>query len=69
MNLLLLRNSTTEAGYLTSAPLASLRGETRIQRIAEFTHVNLDVPVLGLPQGNWVHVTRSCSPQSSAALR
>jgi dipeptidase E len=32
-------------------------GETRDQRLAEFTALKPDMPVLGLPEGNWVHVS------------
>ncbi|QUN27017.1 dipeptidase PepE [Cupriavidus sp. KK10] len=33
------------------------RGETRDQRLAEFTVLQPDMPVLGLPEGNWVRVS------------
>ena len=42
--------------HYTNALPAGVRGETRNQRIAEFTRVNPRVPVLGLPEGNWVRV-------------
>jgi dipeptidase E len=42
--------------HYTNALPAGLRGETRNQRIAEFTRVNPSMPVLGLPEGNWVRV-------------
>ncbi|NOV26391.1 dipeptidase PepE [Cupriavidus necator] len=32
------------------------RGETRDQRLAEFTVLQPQMPVLGLPEGNWVRV-------------
>ncbi|CAG2133404.1 dipeptidase PepE [Cupriavidus numazuensis] len=32
------------------------RGETRDQRLAEFTTLHPETPVLGLPEGNWVRV-------------
>ncbi|WP_354684816.1 dipeptidase PepE [Cupriavidus necator] len=33
------------------------RGETRDQRLAEFTTLKPEVPVLGLPEGNWVRIS------------
>ena len=33
-----------------------MRGETRNQRLAEFACVKPEVPVLGLPEGNWLRV-------------
>ncbi|MNN74389.1 Peptidase E [compost metagenome] len=33
------------------------RGETRDQRLAEFTVLQPRMPVLGLPEGNWVRVS------------
>jgi dipeptidase E len=42
--------------HYTNALPEGVRGETRNQRIAEFTRVNPEVPVLGLPEGNWVRV-------------
>lgn len=43
--------------HYTNALPAGVRGETRNQRIAEFTRLNPAVPVLGLPEGNWLQVT------------
>jgi dipeptidase E len=43
--------------HYTNALPVGVRGETRNQRIAEFTRVQPDVPVLGLPEGNWVRVS------------
>ena len=33
------------------------RGETRDQRLAEFTVLQPEMPVLGLPEGNWLRVS------------
>ncbi|MFJ4289638.1 dipeptidase PepE [Cupriavidus sp. NPDC089707] len=37
--------------------LPGFRGETRDQRLAEFTVLQPRMPVLGLPEGNWVRVS------------
>ena len=42
--------------HYTNAVPAGVRGETRNQRIAEFMHVKPQLPVLGLPEGNWLQV-------------
>lgn len=42
--------------HYTNALPDGVRGETRNQRIAEFNILNPGVPVLGLPEGNWVRV-------------
>jgi dipeptidase E len=42
--------------HYTNALPSGLRGETRNQRLAEFNRVNPDVPVLGMPEGDWVQV-------------
>lgn len=47
--------------HYTNALPAGVRGETRIQRISEFTRLSPDVPVLGLPEGNWVRVNGSAA--------
>jgi dipeptidase E len=42
--------------YLNFAP-PNFRGETRDQRLAEFTALNPRMPVLGLPEGDYVRVS------------
>jgi len=42
--------------YLNVA-LPGHHGETRDQRLAEFARVNPEVPVLGLPEGDWLRVS------------
>lgn len=37
--------------------VAGFRGETRDQRLAEFTVLSPEMPVLGLPEGDWVRVS------------
>ncbi len=47
--------------HYTNALPTGIRGETRDQRIAEFTRVDPNVRVLGLPEGNWVRVRGSAT--------
>lgn len=47
--------------HYSNALPTGIRGETRDQRIAEFTRVDPNVPVLGLPEGNWVRVRGSAT--------
>jgi len=42
--------------HYTNALPAGIRGESRNQRLAEFTRLRPDVPVLGLPEGNWLRI-------------
>jgi dipeptidase E len=55
--------------HYTDALPAGVRGESRNQRLAEFTRLQPDVPVLGLPEGNWLEVTDKdfmlCGPHPS----
>lgn len=37
--------------------IEGFRGETRDQRLTEFTTLSPDTPVLGLPEGDWVRVS------------
>lgn len=37
--------------------IEGFRGETRDQRLSEFTALSPDTPVLGLPEGDWVRVS------------
>jgi dipeptidase E len=42
--------------HYTNAHPPGHRGETRDQRLAEFAAVNPDLPVMGLPEGDWIRV-------------
>jgi dipeptidase E len=42
--------------HYTNALPEGIKGESRDQRLAEFTRLWPQVPVLGLPEGNWVRV-------------
>ncbi|HSW17511.1 MAG TPA: dipeptidase PepE [Ramlibacter sp.] len=43
--------------HYTNALPPGIRGETRNQRLAEFTRVRPEMPVLGLPEGNWLRIS------------
>jgi dipeptidase E len=43
--------------HYTNASPPGHRGETRDQRLAEFLVLNPDVPVLALPEGDWLRVS------------
>ena len=43
--------------HYTNAALPGHRGETRDERLIEFARVNPDLPVLGLPEGDWLRVS------------
>ncbi|QHI97695.1 dipeptidase PepE [Xylophilus rhododendri] len=43
--------------HYTNALPEGIRGESRNQRLAEFTRANPAMPVLGLPEGNWLRVS------------
>jgi dipeptidase E len=42
--------------HYTNAVLPGHKGETRDERLIEFARVNPDLPVLGLPEGDWLRV-------------
>ena len=42
--------------HYTNALPSGLRGETRNQRLAEFTRLSPEMPVLGMPEGDWIRV-------------
>ena len=50
--------------HFTDAHPPGFQGETRRQRLQEFITVNPDVPVIGLPEGDWLQVVGT-----SVALR
>jgi dipeptidase E len=43
--------------HYTSKSIPGHQGETRDQRLAEFAQVNPDLPVLALPEGDWLRVS------------
>ena len=43
--------------HFTDAIPAGHFGETRSERLAEFTALNPSIPVLALPEGSWVRVS------------
>jgi dipeptidase E len=43
--------------HYTSQSIPGHQGETRDQRLTEFAAVNPEVPVLGLPEGDWLRVS------------
>ena len=45
--------------HYTDASIPGHRGETREQRLIEFARVNPRLPVLGLPEGDWLRVSGS----------
>jgi dipeptidase E len=45
--------------HFTDAIPAGHHGETRSERLAEFTALNASMPVLALPEGSWVRVSGS----------
>lgn len=42
--------------HFTDAHPPGFQGETRRQRLAEYTMVNRSIPVVGLPEGDWLEV-------------
>lgn len=52
--------------HYVSVSLPGHHGETRDERLEEFAHANPDLPVIGLPEGDWIRVsgksTELCGP-------
>jgi dipeptidase E len=42
--------------HYVSVSLPGHHGETRDERLEEFVHANPDLPVIGLPEGDWIRV-------------
>jgi dipeptidase E len=42
--------------HYVSVSLPGHHGETRDERLQEFAHANADLPVIGLPEGDWIRV-------------
>ena len=42
--------------HYVSVSLPGHHGETRDERLEEFAHANPDLPVIGLPEGDWIRV-------------
>lgn len=45
--------------HYTNAIPQGHQGETRNQRLEEFVRVNPQLPVIGLPEGDWIRVSKS----------
>jgi dipeptidase E len=45
--------------HYVSVPLPGHHGETRNERLEEFAHANPGLPVIGLPEGDWIRVSGS----------
>lgn len=48
--------------HYTNALPEGIKGESRNQRLAEFTRLRPDVPVIGLPEGNWLRIRPDAPP-------
>ena len=59
--------------HYTNAMPPGHQGETREQRLMEFVTANPDVPVLGLPEGDWLSVRGDavalCGPKDAVWIR
>ena len=56
--------------HYLSASIPGHHGETRDERLAEFARANPDLPVVALPEGDWLRVSGSsvelCGPYPAA---
>jgi dipeptidase E len=43
--------------HYVSVSLPGHHGETRDERLEEFAHANPGLPVIGLPEGDWIRVS------------
>ena len=55
--------------HYVNVSLPGHHGETRDERLEEFAHVNPELPVIGLPEGDWLRVAGEIHRAARAAPR